>query len=198
MENAPLPIYTKWLNCFIKFRPQKNLDTIGLMALGTIQISPTIGLKFGQPINAGRPTYLSFSSRDSTVAGDSSFVLAYLTKWNLAEHRLDTVAHGKWGESGVTSGWTSHSINMNYDTTTVIPDSQQIFVSSSIYMRDGAKIGSTYWVDAFCWNCTAGINELSSEINTVFVSPNPATNETIESAGITTSDVEIIFFVLLI
>ena len=168
------------------FRPFHDFDTVGLLCLGTIHLAPTAGLTFGQPIAISRPSKLTFSSKDSVVAGDSSFVLAYLTKWNpshLPYGKLDTIASGQWGESSTGSAaWTSHTINMTYYSATIVPDSQQIFVSSSIYSRAGTgthapKIGSKYYVDGFCWDCTAGINELNTDAAVVSVSPNPATNE---------------------
>ncbi len=174
------------------FRPFHNFDTVGLMCLGSIHILPSVGLTFGMPISVYRPQYLTFSSKDSAVAGDSAFVLAYLTKWSLANHKLDTIASGKWGETGNgTQPWASHTITMTYNSGTIVPDSQQIFVSSSIYMRGGAKMGSAYWVDGFCWQCNAGVNELNAETNTVSVSPNPASSEINFASSINANYVEV-------
>ena len=174
------------------FRHGQNFDTVGLLCLGTIHITPSVGLTFGQPIAISRPTFLSFSSKDSVMAGDSSFVLAYLTKWSATDHKLDTIASGKWGESNTGSAWASHTITMTYagGTGGIVPDSQQIYVSSSIYMRGGAKIGSKYYVDGFCWDCYAGIKE-NELANTVSVFPNPATNEINFSCSINANYVEV-------
>ncbi len=174
------------------FRHGQNFDTVGLLCLGTIHVVPTTGLTFGQPISISRPTYLSFSSKDSVMAGDSSFVLAYLTKWGATTTgKLDTIASGKWGESSTGSAWASHTITMNYVSGTVVPDSQQIYVSSSIYMRGGAKVGSKYYVDGFCWDCYAGIKEYTQD-NSVSVFPNPATNEINFSCSINSNYVEVL------
>ena len=175
------------------FRHGQNFDTVGLLCLGTIHVIPSAGLTFGQPIAVSRPSFLSFSSKDSVLAGDSSFVLAYLTKWNStsAIHKLDTIASGKWGESSTGSAWASHTITMNYVSGTIVPDSQQIFVSSSIYSRGGAKIGSKYYVDGFCWDCYAGIKEYTQD-NSVSVFPNPATNEINFSCSINSNYVEVL------
>ena len=176
------------------FRPGQNFDTVGLLCLGTIHVLPTAGITFGQPVSISRPTFLSFSSKDSVVAGDSSFVLAYLTKWNSTTipHKLDTIASGKWGESSTGSGWASHTITMNYaaGTTGIVPDSQQIYVSSSIYKRGGAKIGSKYYVDGFCWDFYAGVKENELD-NIVSVFPNPASDEINFSSTLNASYVEV-------
>ncbi len=162
-------------------RPFHNFDTVGLMCLGNIHVLPTVGLTFGQPISINRPTYLTFSSKDSVVPGDTSFVLAFLTKWGMpVAGKLDTIASGKWAEVGDgTQPWASHTITMTYapGTTGIVPDSQQIFVSSSIYSHGGAKMGSAYYVDAFCWQCTAGVDDIQNNESIVSVSPNPATTE---------------------
>ncbi len=176
------------------FRPGQNFDTVGLLCLGTIHLIPTSGITFGQPISTSRPSFLSFSSKDSVVAGDSSFVLAYLTKWNSTSipHKLDTIATGKWGESSIGSAWASHTITMNYapGTTGIVPDSQQIYVSSSIYMRGGAKIGSKYYVDGFCWDCYSGVKENELD-NIVSVFPNPASDEINFSSTLNSTFVEV-------
>ncbi|MEI6489057.1 MAG: T9SS type A sorting domain-containing protein [Bacteroidota bacterium] len=158
------------------FRHGQNFDTVGLLCLGSINLTLTPPLTFGQPLNVNRPQWLSFSSKDSSVVGDSAFVLVYLTKWNPLLHKRDTIASGKFGENGISSSWTSHVMNLNYNSPTIVPDSQQIFVSSSIYMRPGAKYGSVYYVDQFCWECTAGISENGIDYS-VSLYPNPATNE---------------------
>lgn len=172
------------------FRPNHNFDTVGLMCLGTINLLAASPLTFGQPLGINRPAFLSFSSKDSSVVGDSAFVLAYLTKWNAVTNKRDTIASGKWGENGISSTWASHRITMTYYSTTIVPDSQQIFVSSSIYMRPGAKYGSAYYVDQFCWDCTAGINENDIE-NSVSVFPNPASTEINFTSSAEASYVEI-------
>ena len=175
------------------FRPFHNFDTVGLACLGKINLLPP-GLTFGAAIAISRPSYLTFSSKDSAMAGDSAFVLAYLTKWNSVTmpHKLDTISSGKWGESSAGSAWASHTITMNYNPlySAVIPDSQQIFVSSSIYMRGGAKIGSKYYVDAFCWDCQAGIKEYQDNAS-IAVFPNPTSNEINFNSTVNASYVEV-------
>ena len=162
------------------FRPMENFDTVGLMALGSIHLAPTAGMTFGQPIANNRPAVLTFASKYTPSGSDSAFVLAYLTKWNSAampHPKLDTIASGTWNENATTTSYASHTITMTYYSATIVPDSQQIFVTSSIYSHGGAQMNSTYYVDAFCWDCTAGVNEVTGETNHVKVSPNPATSE---------------------
>ncbi len=158
------------------FRQGQNFDTVGLLCLGSINFLLTPPLTFGQPLNVNRPQWLSFLSKDSSIVGDTAYVLAYLTKWNPLLHKRDTIASGKHTEDGVPSSWASHYITMTYNSLTIVPDSQQIFVSSSIYKAPGEKYGSVYYVDQFCWDCFAGINENGID-NSVSLYPNPAANE---------------------
>jgi hypothetical protein len=157
------------------FRPFHNFDTVGLMCLGSIHLLPTAGLSFGDSLVPTSPTVLKFESKYTPVGGDSAFVLVYLTKWNLAAHKLDTIAKGDWNENTATTSYAVRTINMTYLIMGVVPDSQQIFVTSSVYKHGGAKVGSTYYVDNFCWGgCVAGVNEVAETNNKVSVYPNPA------------------------
>jgi len=176
------------------FRPFHNFDTIGLLCLGSIHTSPAPGMTFGQPISYWRPAQLTFSSKDSTMPGDSSYILAYLTKWNpthLPFPKLDTIASGSFAESGNSSGWTSHTITMNYNSTSITPDSQQIFVSSSIYSRAGAKIGSKYYVDGFVWSGYNSTNDINGEKSSVNYFPNPALNEINFTSSVNANFIEV-------
>ncbi|MCX6294991.1 MAG: hypothetical protein NTX97_02810, partial [Bacteroidetes bacterium] len=88
-----------------------NIDTAGILVMGKINITPP-GLAYGKPM-VGRPTTLSFVSKYSPMAGDSAFVLAYLTKSNGVTR--DTIAQGKYATGAATTTWAANSLTMNYN-----------------------------------------------------------------------------------
>lgn len=151
-----------------------DLDTAGLLVIGKINISPP-GIKYGYNYN-WRSQVLSFQCKYTPIAGDSAFVLATLTKWNGTSR--DTIASGKYATGTSTTAYELKSINLTYDPAfaSVVPDSQQIFISSSVYNHDGAKIGSTFYVDDIAWSGYNSTDEINGTVNKVFVYPNPATN----------------------
>ena len=148
-----------------------NIDTAGILVMGTVNASPP-GLSYGKPLS-GRPATLSFVSKYTPMTGDSAFVLVYLTRWNGASR--DTIADGKYATGATTTSYTANSILINYSSTTLWADTALVFASSSVYNHGGAKIGSSFYIDAMSWSGYYGINE-NANLGSVSVSPNPATN----------------------
>ncbi len=152
-----------------------NLDTAGLLVVGVINISPP-GIKYGYNYS-WRSEILSFQSKYTPMAGDSAFVLVYLTKWN-NNHR-DTIATGKYATGASTSSYSLNSLSMNYNPAFigVQPDSERIFISSSIFSHFGAKIGSTFYIDDLVWSGYNSVNDVYGAVNNVSIYPNPAHND---------------------
>ena len=152
-----------------------DLDTAGLLVIGKVYISPP-GIKYGYNYT-WRSANLSFLSKYSPMPGDSAFVLVSLTKWN--GNSRDTIASGKYETGENTTSYSLQTINLTYNPAfaSVVPDSQQIFISSSVYNHDGAKIGSSFYVDDFAWSGYNSIDDLNGTANNVFIYPNPATND---------------------
>ena len=171
------------------YRPGTNLDTAGLLVVGKINVSPP-GIKYGYGY-ATRSAELSFESKYTPVGGDSAFVLAYLTKWNI-NHR-DTIASGKYGTDVSSTVYSLNNITLNYNPAfaTVMPDSEQIFISSSVYSHPGAKIGSAFYVDALAWSGYNSTNDIKGMENNVSVYPNPASDNITLTCSVNVSAVEI-------
>jgi hypothetical protein len=151
-----------------------NLDTAGILGVGKINTSPP-GFTYGYTF-AAKPGVLTFQSKYTPVGNDSAFVLIYLTHWNTSvpAHR-DTVATGKYGTGAATSAYAMQSITVNYKPAfmTVVPDSEQIFISASVYAHDGAQIGSTFYVDALAWSAFVSTNDIDAVKGSVTAYPNP-------------------------
>ena len=171
------------------YLPGHNLDTAGLLVVGKINISPA-GIKYGFTY-AWRPAVLSFQSKYTPVAGDSAFLLVCLTKWNV-NHR-DTIATGKYATGTSTSTYSLNSLNMSYKPAfaAVMPDSEQIFISSSVYSHPGAKVGSAFYIDELAWSGYISTNDIKGAINNVSVFPNPANDNINLSCPVDVSIIEI-------
>lgn len=166
-----------------------NIDTAGILVMGTVNASPP-SLSYGKPLS-GRPATLSFTSKYSPMAGDSAFVLVYLTKFNGSSR--DTIAQGKYATGSATSAFEANSIIINYDLafSSVWADTALVFASSSIYNHPGAKIGSTFYIDAMSWAGYSGINE-NANLGSIAVFPNPASSVVNFQSSVSADAVEIL------
>lgn len=150
-----------------------NLDTAGILTIGKVVIFPAPVLKYGAAY-ANRPALLTFQSKYSPIGGDSAFVLAYMTRWNGTSR--DTLGSGKYGTGATSMSYSTNTLAMNYKPTfmSVMADSQQIFISSSVYSHDGAKIGSTFYIDGLVWSGYVSADDINGVVNNVSIFPNPA------------------------
>ncbi len=166
-----------------------NLDTAGFLVIGKVSILPP-GLIYGYSYTT-RSAQLSFQSKYTPMTGDSAFVLAYLTKWNGTSR--DTIATGKYATGASTTSYSLTNLSMDYNPVFagIVPDSERIMISSSVYSHDGAKIGSTFYIDDLAWSGYNSTNEINGIVNSVTVFPNPATNYISISSSIDVSTIEI-------
>ncbi len=175
------------------FRPGKNFDTAGFVGVGSIVSVPSPSIKFGYSVS-GRPATLSFACKYTPVAGDSAFVSAYLTHWNTGLSKRDTIASGQYATGVATTSYSVNSLTMYYKLafSTVWADTMLVFASSSIYSHDGAKIGSTFWVDNFSWSGYNSVNDINGIDNKVSVFPNPASSVVNFQSSVSADAVEIL------
>lgn len=157
-----------------------NLDTAGVLGIGKPQFSPPY-VKYGYTY-ANRPATLSFACKytpnPNNIPGvpDTAYVIANMTKWNGTSR--DVVATGTFKTWLASSTYATQTLTMVYNPTFngVMPDSQQIFISSSIVAHSGAKKGSTFYIDALQWAGYVSVGDIAGEITQVAVYPNPAKN----------------------
>lgn len=167
-----------------------DIDTAGILVMGKINALPSPGLTYGKPMS-GRPATLSFTCKYSPMPGDSAFVLAYLTRYNGSSR--DTIAWGKYETGATTTTFAANSLTMNYDPlfSTVWADTMLVFASSSVYSHPGAKIGSTFYIDAMSWSGYTGINDISKP-SSISIFPNPATNNISFTSKVNADAVEVL------
>ena len=169
----------------------EDLDTAGLLAIGQIVALPSPGIIYGFNYS-WRPTVLSFQSKYTPMPGDSAYVVALLTRWNGISR--DTIASGIYSTGSTTTSYALNSLTMTYNPAflTVSPDSQQVFISSSIYSHNGAQLGSAFYIDDLEWSGWSSVNDINGLSGNIIVYPNPATTTiTFSSSVYAISTVEI-------
>lgn len=155
------------------FNSAENMDTVGLLVTGKTQVSTTAPVIFGKPFTQ-TPASLNFAYKYNPIIGDSGFVVVYLTKWTGTTR--DTVARGFFGTNTQMLTWTAQNMTLNWGASVVTPDSQHVYVSSSIYRGSGAKKGSEFYIDALAWQGSVGIDDISGNNAILTMYPNPASN----------------------
>jgi len=158
------------------FAPGQTLDTVGVLAIGKPLMTAPYA-KYGYSYTT-RSAILAFKYKYIPNGKDTGYVFCYLTKWNGTSR--DYIATGMFKTPSNITTWTNDTINLIYNPVFngVAPDSQQIYISSSIYIGNGAKKGSTMYVDGFAWGGTApnnvGVNDIHAQQTQVTIYPNPA------------------------
>jgi hypothetical protein len=174
------------------FNTTENLDTVGLLVVGKTQLSTTAPVLFGYPYTT-RSANLSFASMYQPAGNDSGFVVAFLTKWNV-NHR-DTIARGIYSTGANATVYSSNNISMVYNPAFafVNPDTQRVYISSSVYLHPGAKMGRAIFVDALQWSgLVIGTNDIDGISNKVSIYPNPANTSVSFKSDVAAERVEII------
>ncbi len=169
-----------------------NLDTAGILAIGAISLAPA-GITYGYTF-PHKPGVLSFQSKYNPNGLDSAYVIAYMTHWNGTSR--DTVASGRYatGTNTGSSPYTLNSLTMVYKPAfaSVIPDTEEVFISSSIYRsHHGAKTGSTFYIDDLQWSEYVSTNDIGSVKSTVSTYPNPAIEKVTIECSISAKAVQV-------
>ncbi len=123
-----------------------------------------------------RPVSLTGNWQYMGFGGDTGHVVIFLSKWNTALSRRDTVAFTNQSLSGMVMSWAPFTIPLNYYSPT-FPDSGIIILSAS---KTAAVANSYLYVDnlAFTGTVPSGINEVSTNQMDATMNPNPAKNTT--------------------
>jgi hypothetical protein len=152
-------------------------DTVGIMFTGTLSFSEII---FGYPFEA-LPASIQFYYKYAPNGDDTSYVMAFLTKWNTNTQQRDTVGGVITTMFGATASYSQRQAPVDYDPNHagVSPDTAIVFVSSSGNI--GPKEGSQLYIDDISFiGGDVGIVKVGQEVK-VSVYPNPATDKLVIS-----------------
>ena len=167
-------------NYAVKMTTQEifNLPAAGSCWLGTLTMSGYTPITtFGIPYT-DKPNYFNGYYKYIPVQGDSCHIYAYLSKWNIATGKRDTIA---WTALlGKTTVSTYHTFSLEFDYYLQdTPDSiTMVFTSSANGENYEGQIGSTLYIDNVKLSMTDDIKDVNSSF-IVDVFPNP-TNGTIK------------------
>ncbi len=146
----------------------------GLLASGNfIMTAPFI--KQGQPFT-DKPTRFKGWIKFTSVNGDSSAVLAMLTRFNKATSKQDTIAKALQIIKNSILEYTQFDVSFDYINTEIAPDSILLFFTSSAGGNGSpGQVGSTLFVDDISLEYSNGVQELLMPEFSIDVFPTPAT-----------------------
>jgi hypothetical protein len=124
----------------------------------------------GFPVSA-KPNFLAGWFRDSLPGVDTSYIVAFFTKWDTNLGKRDTVAYGGLAIDSNHLSWTPFQLAILSDSLNpVTPDTGVVVFYSG--KGSGGVVGSTLWVDDLGF--TTGIGELDPLNGNYDLYPNPA------------------------
>lgn len=135
-----------------------GFNTPGVITLGKFNVDYvnfTAYLTGGIPFTE-KPTSLSGSYKNLPAAGDSTLIIVYLTKYNTAESKTDTIGLGVKYNTETIASWTDFSIPINYYNTED-PDTMNLHVVSSNMLNP--QEGSTMYIDNLVFGYPAGTSK---------------------------------------
>ncbi len=158
----------------------KNCGVVvpGVAVTGTIGLSGTsVSVSGGFP-NTSRPATLNGQWQYMAASGtDHAHVIVFLSKWNTATSKRDTVAFTDSSLNGMAMSWAPFSITLNYYSGKT-PDSALIILSSSNLSATTAVVNSYLYVDtlAFAGSVPSGVTTINNAVTSTVIFPNPAAN----------------------
>jgi len=148
----------------------------GAAVAGNINVAgTTISVSGGFPYTS-RPATLTGYWQYAASGSDQGYVAVFLSKWNTALNRRDTVSFTNYPlPAPAVSSWTAFSIPLTYQKGS-IPDTAMVLLSSS--NLNSAVAGSTLSVDtlAFAGNVPSGVVTVVNDHAATSVYPNPASD----------------------
>jgi hypothetical protein len=136
--------------------------------LNTVTWKPKSGFPYTQRVQflKGKYQFMGYNS-------DSATISAWLTRWNTASNKRDTIASLNVKTVGMIHVWTTFSIPFVYRNT-ANPDTAVVMISSSSSMP---KKNSFIWVDNLLLDGFFTALREEEPVNTVTVYPSPTRNE---------------------
>ncbi len=144
----------------------------GIAVTGTISLSGTTPSVSGGFANATRYANLTGQWQYMAMGADQGHIAVFLSKWNSALNKRDTVSFTNYSLSGMVMSWTAFSIPLTYQKGS-IPDTAMIVLSSS----GTTPVANSYlYVDALAFTGTVptGVVTVVNDRAATTIFPNPA------------------------
>ncbi len=160
-------------------------DTSGFAFTGSISFGTTIVIKDGFAYTQ-RPNKMIFCVATQPAVGDTSGIQLLLWKSVNGVRVYVGAAEERYTSTTAISSLSSKTLNISYFSAQT-PDSACIYVASSfkfptsgLFIRKGAKIGSTITVDNILLGINIGLNESYINAIELAVFPNPSNKAVVE------------------
>ena len=153
----------------------------GALVYGTLVLGGTSGTTpviTGSPFTSS-PASVSYAAKGTVIANDSAPSICFLTKWNTATNKRDTIAGGVHylNSANTSSTYTLHTFPIQYQIFGEAPDTINYIISSSV-ATSGPTVGTSITVDAITFSGNvAGIKSNQAIQATCVAYPNPAVNQ---------------------
>jgi hypothetical protein len=151
----------------------------GVAVTGSINISGTSYSVSGGFASSSRPATLTGSWQYMAAGADHGQIAIFLSKWNTAANKRDTVSFTNYSVPGLPSmamTWATFSITLNYQSGAT-PDTAMILASSSTT----TPVANSYlYLDnlAFAGNVPSGVVTVVNDQAATSLYPNPANGTT--------------------
>jgi len=112
------------------------------------------------------------------VGGDTCHIIATLVKWNSTTNMRDTIATGEFSTNDATgaTAYSPFSVDFNYVNWTDNPDTMVVLILTSRLNIPSGNPGTVLYVDDLSFTGVVGIDDISSNINSVKLYPSPASS----------------------
>lgn len=156
--------------------PFPNSNAPGAASNGDIDIS-TLSIIKGTP-DTVRHQKLNGFYIFTPVGGDTCHVIATLVKWNSTTNMRDTIAIGEFSTNDATgtTAYSPFSVDFNYMNWTDNPDTMVVLLLTSRLNVPSGNPGTTLYVDDLSFTGVVGIDDITSNINSVKLYPSPASS----------------------
>ena len=164
------------------FGPPVNVFIPGMLGSTKLDIQHyTIHL--GKPCPPWRPQRFKGFYKFMPVNGDSCAAVCMVTKFNITNHKRDTLGYGKQVFKDAVTAYTPFDFPIIYTNTVDLPDSITILMVSSAgfsvtnLMGGVGQVGSTMWADEVSIENPSGIDMALMPEKNISLFPNPANDK---------------------
>lgn len=154
-----------------KYDPSFNFpQTNGLIFTATI--TQSFKVTTGIPVTSSWPSF-SFYYKYYPNGSDTCSCTIAMYHWNSVTKKSDLIGGGIWKSGVGNSAWTSATVNIAYDSSSVADTAVIVFSAASLYSNP--KVNDSMMIDQA--NYVASIGNINAPHDNVNLYPNPAQTE---------------------
>ena len=148
-------------------------DTNGIIYTAYYNAVGHVTVKSGIPCNNNYSSF-SFWYRYTPNGRDTCSCTVGMYHWNSVTHMRDLIGGGVWKDTSKVTSWTKATVNIIYDSLSVMPDTI-VIVFSACSLSSKPKANDTMYVDD--GSVVLGENNITAHHDNVNLYPNPTNNQ---------------------